>query len=76
MRKFILNWLFGTDNVERYIELLAKNIQHGDKCIGLINEHLKTLNESKEELDIMRKLIKICQNYNIDIDKEINQIEL
>lgn len=76
MRKFILNWLFGTDNVERYMELLGKTIQHEGECIRLIDAHLKTLDESKEELDIIRKLIKICENHGINVDEEIKETEL
>lgn len=76
MKKLILNWLFGTDNVEKYMELLYKNMNHTNECQDLISAHLKTLKEEKENLEIIRKLIKICVNYGIDVDKEIKQVEL
>ena len=76
MRKLILNWLFGIDNVEVYMDLLSKNINHHKECLHFIDDHIKTLNEEKENLDIIRKLIRICENHGIDVDKEIKQIEL
>lgn len=76
MKKRILNWLFGTENVERYMELLCKSIDHHKKCEDLINDHLKTLHEERENLDIIRKLIKVCENHGIDVDKEIRDINL
>lgn len=76
LREKILNWLFGTENIERYIEILNQNINHGRECEHLINEHLETLKEERENIDIMRKLIQICKNHGIDVDKEIQQIEL
>ena len=76
MRKRILKWLFGTDDVKRYMELLRENIEHGRECRDLINSHLKTLDSHMEDLKIMKKLIIICDNHGIDVDKEIKQIEL
>lgn len=76
MRKLILCWLFGTDDIEYYMDLLYKNINHNREECSLINSHLKTLEEEKENLRIIRKLIKVCENNNIDVDKEIKQIEL
>ena len=76
MKKLILNWLFGTDNVERYMGLLTKDINHENKCTELLAAHLETLKEEKENLQIIRKLIKICENHGIDADKEIKQVEL
>ena len=76
MRKLILNWLFGTDNVERYFELLVKSINHEDECLRFINDHLQTLEREKQHLEIIRKLIRVCENHEIDVDKEITQLEL
>lgn len=76
MRKLILKWLFGTDNVERYAELLDKTIEYNAKYINQIDAHLKTLKEDRENLDIIRKLIKVCENHGIDVDTEIKQIKL
>ena len=76
MRKLILNWLFGTDNVERYMELLSRSIAHNREKMDLINNHIKTLHEERENLNIIRKLIWICENHGIDVDEEIKHIEL
>ena len=76
MKKLILNWLFGIDNVEVYMDLLCESINHHRECQHFIDDHIKTLNEAKENLDIIRKLIRICENHGIDVDKEIKQIEL
>lgn len=81
MKKIILNWLFGTDNVKEYIELLNKNIEynqesieHHQECLRLIDDHKATLDRSKQYLDEMLKLIKICKNHGIDVDKEMEKI--
>lgn len=82
MKKLILNWLFGTD-VKKYEELLKdhmkllhKSVEREQKCLDQIQFHLQTLNEEKENLDIIRKLIKICENHGINADEEIKHITL
>ena len=76
MKKLILRWLFGTDKIKEYTELLRESIGYHEECKKLINAHLATLNDSKERLNTIEKLIKICENHEIDVDKEIKQIEL
>ena len=76
MKKLILNWLFGIDNVDSYIKLMLENIDCREACVNEINHHLKTLHEERENLDIIRKLIKVCENHGIDADKEIKDIKL
>lgn len=83
MKKLILRWLFGIDDVKRYIELLRENmnllgrdIDHCNECIGLIKDHKKTLEREKRELDMIRKLLRICENHGIDVDDEIKHIDL
>lgn len=82
MRKLILRWLFGVD-VERYFELLIKYDNLSDKYLDEIKQHrdrieahIKTLDEFTDILNDMRKLIKICENHGIDVDKEIKEVEL
>ena len=75
MKKLILNWLFGTDNIKSYMQLLCESMDSKQKLIDEINYHLETLHEEKENLDIIRKLIKVCENHGIDADKEIKDIE-
>ena len=76
MKKLILNWLFGTDDIREYIEVLIENREYNSKIIDKVNEHIKTLEKWKEDITLMRKLIKICENYGIDVDKEIKKIDL
>lgn len=76
MKRLILNWLFGIDNVDEYMNLLSKNIKHGEECVGLIDRHIKTLESQQEDLNNIRKLIKICDNHGINVDEEIKQIKL
>ena len=76
MRKLILTWLFGTDDIEDYFELLRKKINYGKKNIEYIDEHIKTLDKAIEDLNTMRKLIKVCENHGIDVDEEIKHVEL
>lgn len=83
MRKLILRWLFGTDDIRDYMELLRDdihhhddNIRHCEECIKLINDHRKSLERAKLTLDTARKLIQICENHGIDVDEEIKHIEL
>lgn len=76
MRKLILRWLFGTDDVEDYFKLLHRDNKHIQEQIDLIDSHLKTLYEEKENLDIIRKLVKVCENHGINADEEIKHIKL
>ena len=74
LKNKILNWLFGTDNVKDYMELLGESIEHHKECIRLIDDHKKTLDESKGYIDDILKLIEICKSYGIDVDKEMAKI--
>jgi hypothetical protein len=83
MRKLILNWLFGTDDVDHYMTLLRKDldrthedIEHLEECRALIHDHQNTLDKRKEDLDLIRKLIRVCENHGIDVDTEVKNIKL
>lgn len=83
MRKLILKWLFGIEYVDKYMELLIKNRDLHQECIDLIEEerevliaHRKTIDEELDILNDVRKLIKICENHKIDVDKEIKEVKL
>ena len=76
MRKLILMWLFRTDNIEDYIELLHRDNKRIQQQMDLIDLHLETLDKHKEDLDTIRKLIKVCENHGINVDEEIKKIEL
>lgn len=76
MRERILRWLFGTSDIESYFDLLVKNRDNFHEQMRLIDDHLKTLERSKENIETILKLIKICENHGIDVDEEINHIQL
>lgn len=76
MKKLILRWLFGTDDIEDYLALLLRDNKRIEQQIELIDGHLETLKIEKENLDIIRKLVKVCENHGINADEEIKSIEL
>ena len=83
MKKLILWWLFGTDDVDSYMELLRKNrdylvdsLEHTNECLELIREHRETIDRAEWFIQLSEKLIRICKNHGIDIDEEIKQIKL
>ena len=69
LRERILMWLFGTDDVQSYMQVLKESIDDKLGAIELIDEHRQSLNT-------MLKLIKICENHGIDVDEEIEHIQL
>lgn len=75
MKKLILNWLFGTDNVKRYMEVLDEGVDRCQRYEDEIVDHLKTLNEVKVHINTILKLIKICENHGIDVDEELKKID-
>ena len=81
MRKLILRWLFGTDNIIEYMDLLKNSIDNNEKFLCELKEHRETLNKRIEDsnnhmksLNIMKKLIVICNNHGINVDEEIKNI--
>ena len=76
MRERILRWLFGTNDIKEYIDLLVESRDNTNEQIRLIDDHLKTLERSKENCYTILKLIKICENHGIDVDEEIKHIQL
>ena len=71
LREIILRWLFGTDNIEKYIELLCKSQEELDRHLSTINSHLETLKESKRILKLLEQTIEVCKEHGIDIEEEI-----
>lgn len=76
MRERILRWLFGTDDIKEYIDVLVESRDNTYEQMRLIDDHLKTLEKSKENIQTILKLIKICENHGIDVDEEIKHIQL
>lgn len=75
MRKRILNWLFGTENVKGYMEVLSDGVDRCQRYENEIADHLKTLREEKEHIKTILKLITICENHGINVDEELKQID-
>ena len=65
MKKLILKWLFGTDDIKRYTEVIGNAMDANERCIKNFNSHIETLNEYRKDIDTMRKLIRICENHGI-----------
>ena len=83
MRKLILMWLFGVDEIDSYMDLLRKNrdhltnaLGHTNECLELIREHRETIDRAEWFIQLCEKLIRICKNHGIDIDEEIKNIKL
>lgn len=76
MKKLILKWLFGTDNIERYTEVIRNGMDANERCIKSFNSHIETLKEHRKDIDNIRKLIRICENHGINVDEEIKHITL
>lgn len=76
MRKLILKWLFGTDDIKEYMELLRESLHHTSECLELLDDHKKTLNRNKWALETPQKTLIICKNHEIDVNKEIKHIQL
>lgn len=74
MKKIILNWLFGTSNVKDYMDLLREGVSCDKECIKQMDDHLQTLYREKEDLQIIRDLIQICENHGINVDEEMKQV--
>lgn len=83
IKKLILNWLFGTDNVDSYMELLHENIETykqnqelRKRYIEEIEAHMKTLAMTQEIINTLIKLVQVCENHGIDIYEEEKNIKL
>ena len=75
MKKLILNWLFGTDNVQSYMDVLSDCMDIRQKHIDAIDAHIKSLEKGMDDIETVRKLIRICKNHGIDVDEEFAQID-
>ena len=76
MRKLFFKWLFDVDDIADYGELLREVLQERRHHLAALNDHIETLNERSDDLELMRKLLKICENHGIDVDQEIKDITL
>ena len=75
MRNLILKWLFGTDKLKSYMDLLGESIKHHERCKKLLDDHGETIEVAKQSLAITQILLDICEKHGIDIEKEMKQIE-
>ena len=76
MKKRILKWLFGTYDIDDYLDLLVKSRDNYNEQMRLIDDHLKTIDRAKENCNTIIKLIRICESHGIDVDEEIKHIRL
>ena len=76
LRKRILWWLFGTDDIDQYMYILRDSKRYVEEHLKTLHEYVKEIEDHKESLHIILKLIKICENHGIDVDEEIKHIAL
>ena len=76
LRKLILRWLFDTDNINDYQDLLVDNIDTTERLIKEFNAHINTMKKYRADLILIKKLVKVCENHGIDAGKEIKDIKL
>ena len=76
MRKHVLMWLFGTDDIKEYIELLCDSQRYVQEHLQTLHELVKEIEDHKKSLNLIRKLLKICEDHGIDVDEEIKHITL
>ena len=76
LRKLVLEWLFGTDDIKEYMELLRESLHHTSECLELLEDHKETLDRKKWALETLQKVLIICENHGIDVDEEIKHIQL
>ena len=76
IRKKILIWLFGTDDVDKYMTALTNYCDEVKQHRNTLDNYIKVMDGNLDDLCAMRKLIKICENHEIDVDKEIKHIKL
>lgn len=69
MKRLILNWLFGTDNVKDYMKLL-------EDYINSIEMNIELLHEGQFYINLVKKLLIVCSNHEIDINEEIKHVKL
>ena len=76
MKKTILRWLFGTDDIESYMDLLRRDVAHLNEELQLLNDHKRSLEREESELKMLRQMLQIFENHGIDVDEEIKHIQL
>lgn len=76
MRERILWWLFGTTDIDSYMELLRKRQDHLNENLKLLDEHGKTIDRATWAINTIEKLMKICEKHGINVDEEIKLIEM
>ena len=76
MKKLILWWLFGTDDIDDYLDLIVNAKNHTQEKIRLLDDHIETLERNKKNIETILKLIKICENHGIDVDVEIKRVQV
>ena len=58
------------------MEVLGETVLISDRYVKELNAHLKTMEENRDNLITIKKLVKVCENHGIDPDKEICKIKL
>lgn len=74
LRRKVLMWLFETEDVEKYFHIFSKYVDEIKEHRDTMERHLNTTTEQLDTLRLLRKVITVCQNHSIDIDKEVAEL--
>ena len=74
LRKKVLMWLFETEDVKKYMDILIAYKDELKKHGDTIERNLHELQEHMNTLKLLKKVIKVCKNHSIDIDKEVSEL--
>lgn len=75
LRRKVLMWLFETEDVEKYFHIFSKYVDEVKEHRDTIQGHLNTMEDHLNTLRLLRKVITVCQNHSIDIDKEVAELK-
>lgn len=75
LKELILKWLFSVE-VKDYFALMHEYHNLTKEIRQEIDDHLHTLEEHHKSLTDIKYLIDICDKYNIDIDKELDEMKI
>jgi hypothetical protein len=75
IRRKVLMWLFETEDIEKYFNILSKYVDEIKEHRDAIQRHLNEIEEHLGTLRLLRKVLTVCQNHSIDIDKEVAELK-
>lgn len=74
LRRKVLMWLFETGDVKKYVDILIAYKNELKEHSDTIERNLHEIQEHMDTLKLLKKVIKVCKNHSIDIDKEVAEL--